>query len=108
MNDRKKPDRAERSGRSPYPSKEEVGGGTERIAKRLARAGVASRRDAEAMVAAGRVSVNGKVLTSPAINVGPGDRIEVDGAPLPAIERTRLFLFHKPAGVVTTSLVAVP
>src|SRR5690606_5058380 len=75
----------------------------ERIAKRLARAGIASRRDAEAMVEAGRVKVNGKVLTSPAFNVQLTDRIEVDDAPIPAIERTRLFLFHKPAGVVTTN-----
>jgi len=75
----------------------------ERIAKRLARAGVASRRDAEDMVAAGRITVNGKVLSSPAFNVTANDRIEIDGNPIPAIERTRLFLFHKPAGVVTTN-----
>jgi 23S rRNA pseudouridine2605 synthase len=93
-----------RSGGHPASSAEgEMGGATERIAKRLARAGVASRRDAEAMIAAGRVSVNGKVLASPAVNVGPRDTIEVDGAALPAIERTRLFLFHKPAGLVTTN-----
>jgi len=77
--------------------------GSERIARRLARAGVASRRDAEEMIAAGRVTLNGKVLDTPAVNVGAGDRIEIDGKPIPAIERTRLFLFHKPAGVVTTS-----
>ncbi|WP_412033177.1 pseudouridine synthase [Nitratireductor aquimarinus] len=77
--------------------------GTERIAKRLARAGVASRRDAEAIIEAGRVSVNGKVLTTPAFNVGDSDRILLDGEPLPAVERTRLFLFHKPGGVVTTN-----
>ena len=75
----------------------------ERIAKRLARAGVASRRDAEAMIAAGRVRVNGRLLQPPAFNVRASDRIEVDGEPLPTIERTRLFLFHKPAGVVTTT-----
>jgi len=75
----------------------------ERIAKRLARAGVASRRDAEAMIAEGRVKVNGKVLSSPAFNVSATDRVEVDNAPLPEVERTRLFLFHKPAGVVTTT-----
>jgi 23S rRNA pseudouridine2605 synthase len=77
--------------------------GSERIARRLARAGVASRRDAEDMIAAGRITLNGKVLDTPAINVGATDRIEIDGKPIPAIERTRLFLFHKPAGVVTTS-----
>jgi 23S rRNA pseudouridine2605 synthase len=76
---------------------------SERIAKRLARAGISSRRDAEALVEAGRVTVNGKVLSSPAFNVGPDDRIAIDGTAIPAIERTRLFLFHKPAGVVTTN-----
>lgn len=88
------------------PAKTETEAGVnsgERIAKRLARAGVASRRDAEAMIAEGRVRVNGKILSSPAFNVSAGDRVEVDGAPLPEVERTRLFLFHKPAGVVTTT-----
>ena len=75
----------------------------ERIAKRLARAGIASRRDAEELIAAGRVRVNGRKLASPAFNVMPEDTIEVDGTAIPAIERTRLFLFHKPAGVVTTN-----
>ena len=75
----------------------------ERIAKRLARAGIASRREAETMIAAGRVSVNGKRLESPAINVLRTDRIEVDGKPLPEKERTRLWLYHKPAGLVTTN-----
>jgi 23S rRNA pseudouridine2605 synthase len=65
--------------------------------------GVASGRDAEEMIAAGRVKVNGKVLTSPAINVSFSDRIEIDDKPIPAIERTRLFLFNKPQGTVTTS-----
>ena len=78
-------------------------GAPERIAKRLARAGVASRRDAELMIAAGRVAVNGKVIDSPALNVGGADRIELDGKPIPEIERTRLFLYHKPAGLVTTT-----
>src|SRR4051794_6114566 len=67
----------------------------ERIAKTIARAGIASRRDAEAMIAQGRVTLNGEVLTSPAINVKSEDRITVDGEPLPARERTRLWLFHK-------------
>jgi 23S rRNA pseudouridine2605 synthase len=91
-------------GRRPAPGGETRSAGEgERIAKRLARVGVASRRDAEAMIEAGRVTVNGRVLTSPAFNVRASDRIEVDGAPIPVMERTRLFLFHKPAGVVTTS-----
>ncbi|MDX8506152.1 pseudouridine synthase [Mesorhizobium captivum] len=75
----------------------------ERIAKRLARAGIASRRDAEELIAAGRIKVNGKVLTSPAFNVMADDVIHLDGTEIPPIERTRLFLFHKPAGVVTTN-----
>ncbi|SFQ14765.1 23S rRNA pseudouridine2605 synthase [Mesorhizobium sp. NFR06] len=75
----------------------------ERIAKRLARAGIASRRDAEELIAAGRVKVNGKVLDSPAFNVSASDVIHLDGTEIPPIERTRLFLFHKPAGVVTTN-----
>ena len=73
-----------------------------RIAKAIARAGLASRRDAEAMIEAGRVKVNGEAITSPALNVGPEDRIVVDGEPLPSRERTRLWLFHKPRGLVTT------
>src|SRR5262247_1447341 len=74
----------------------------ERIAKVIARAGLASRREAEAWIAAGRVFVNGAVITSPALNVSPSDRISVDGTPLRAHERTRLFLYHKPRGLVTT------
>jgi 23S rRNA pseudouridine2605 synthase len=74
----------------------------ERIAKVIARAGLASRREAEAWIAAGRVSVNGAVNTSPALNVGASDRIAVDGAPLPQRERARLFLYHKPRGLVTS------
>jgi len=75
----------------------------ERIAKVIARAGIASRRDAEAMIAEGRVTLNGKVLESPAVNVTAADRITVDGEPLPLRERTRLWLFHKPRGLVTTA-----
>ncbi|PHP66214.1 pseudouridylate synthase [Zhengella mangrovi] len=75
----------------------------ERIAKRLARAGVSSRREAEALIADGRISVNGKVIESPALNVTREDRIAIDGKPIPEIERTRLWLFHKPSGLVTTN-----
>jgi 23S rRNA pseudouridine2605 synthase len=74
----------------------------ERIAKVIARAGLASRREAEEWIAAGRVAVNGAVIHSPALNVGGGDRISIDGKPLPARERTRLFLYHKPRGVLTS------
>ena len=75
----------------------------DRIAKVMARAGVCSRRDAERWIAEGRVAVNGRVQTSPAFNVSDSDKITVDGAPMQARERTRLFLFHKPAGYVTTA-----
>ena len=74
-----------------------------RIAKVMARAGLCSRREAEAWIAAGRVSVNGKPLASPAFNVSDADDVRVDGKPLEARERTRLFLFHKPRGLVTTA-----
>jgi 23S rRNA pseudouridine2605 synthase len=74
----------------------------ERIAKVIARAGLASRREAEEWIAAGRVAVNGTVIGSPALNVTARDRISVDGEPLPARERTRLFLYHKPRGLITT------
>lgn len=75
----------------------------ERIAKRLARAGVASRREAERMIEAGRVRVNGKMLDSPALNVVEADLIEVDGKPLPEAEPARLWRYHKPTGLVTTA-----
>jgi len=84
----------------PDKSQKEIPG--DRIAKVMARAGLASRRDAEVWIAQGRVSVNGKVIASPALNVTPSDRIVVDGTPMPTAERTRLFLYHKPRGLVTT------
>ena len=74
-----------------------------RIAKILARVGVASRRDVERMVAEGRIKVNGKTLDSPAVVVSLSDRIEVDGEEVAGIERTRLWVYHKPAGLVTTN-----
>src|SRR5215472_14117160 len=74
----------------------------ERIAKVLARAGVCSRRDAERWIAARRVSVDGEVLTSPAVTVGSDSEVRVDGKPLPAPERSRLWRYHKPAGLVTS------
>ncbi|MDR3422156.1 MAG: pseudouridine synthase [Xanthobacteraceae bacterium] len=74
----------------------------ERIAKVIARAGLASRREAEAWIAAGRVSVNGAVIRSPALNVTARDRVSVDGVPLPAAERARLLLYHKPRGLLTS------
>ena len=74
----------------------------QRIAKVIARAGLASRREAEAWIAAGRVAVNGKTIASPAIDVTDTDHITVDGGPLPARQRTRLFLYYKPRGLMTT------
>lgn len=91
----------------PAPAKNpdhiEVVGEGERISKIMARAGVASRRDCERMILEGRVTLNGKVLDSPAINCTPSDVIEVDGRQIGSIERTRLWIYYKPAGLVTTN-----
>lgn len=75
----------------------------ERIAKRMARAGVASRRDAERMIEAGRVSVNGKRLDTPAFKVTDRDRVVVDGKELAAAEPARLWRYYKPVGLVTSA-----
>ncbi len=74
----------------------------ERIAKWLARAGVASRRDAERMLAEGRVRLNDATVTHPASFVVPGDIVRVNGAVVDAPDRTRLWRYHKPADLVTT------
>ena len=74
----------------------------ERIAKVLARRGVASRREIERMIEAGRISLNGKTLSSPAQNVVPSDRIIVDGKPVREAEPIRLWRYNKPSGLVTT------
>lgn len=74
----------------------------ERIAKVIARAGLASRREVERWIADGRVTVDGKVLTTPAVVVTSASRITVDGRPLPNAQRSRLFRFHKPRGMLTT------
>ncbi len=79
-----------------------MSGEGERIAKRIARAGVCSRREAERRILAGRVSLNGQALRDPAVNVGPRDLVEVDGALLAAPEPARLWRYHKPAGLLTT------
>ena len=75
----------------------------DRIAKVLARAGVCSRRDAERMIADGRVAVNGRKLATPALNVTPSDHITVDGKPVGEPDPPRLWRYHKPAGLVTTN-----
>ncbi|WCK02583.1 pseudouridine synthase [Agrobacterium tumefaciens] len=83
---------------------EVVGAGKpERISKIMARAGVASRRDVERMIMEGRVSLNGVLLDTPVVNATLSDKIEVDGMPIRGAERTRLWLYHKPAGLVTTN-----
>ncbi len=74
----------------------------ERIAKVLARAGVCSRRDAERLIAEGRVAVDGVKLATPAFKVTPGAKIAVDGKPVKSPERARLWRYHKPKGLVTT------
>ncbi|WMT76674.1 pseudouridine synthase [Bradyrhizobium sp. Ash2021] len=86
--------------RGPRPPKEKKSG--ERIAKVVSRAGLASRRDAEEWITQGRVTVNGRVINSPALDVTANDVITVDGKPLPPRERTRLWMFHKPRGLMTT------
>ena len=77
--------------------------GPERIAKHIARAGICSRREAEARIAAGRVTVNGEMITSPALNVTAADSITVDGKPLPAREPARLWRYYKPRGLVVSA-----
>lgn len=74
----------------------------ERIAKVIARAGICSRREAERYIEQGRIAVNGRVLTSPAVVVTPADVITVDQKPLPEKEKTRVWRYYKPAGLVTS------
>jgi 23S rRNA pseudouridine2605 synthase len=89
---------------APSPSVAEGKSGDEaRIAKVMSRAGLCSRRDAEAWILAGRVAVNGVTIESPALNVGPADQVTVDGYPIDKPEHTRLFMFHKTRGLVTTA-----
>jgi 23S rRNA pseudouridine2605 synthase len=100
-----KPERMRRQapGRSPRPA---VASGTVsdtmRIAKAIARAGLCSRRDAERWIEDGRVKINGQLITSPARDVGPDDRIVVDGQPLREAEPARLWRYYKPRGLMTT------
>jgi len=74
----------------------------ERLAKRIARAGICSRREAELLITDGRVRVNGKKITTPAFNVIESDAVVVEGKLLAQSEPTRLWLYHKPAGLMTT------
>jgi 23S rRNA pseudouridine2605 synthase len=84
--------------RTPEPTSEEP----MRIAKAMARAGLCSRREAERWIGQGRVTVNGKVLSTPAFEVRPEDKVTVDGKPLPVAESARLWRYYKPKGLVTT------
>ena len=87
------------------PGQADASGGVtseDRVAKALARAGVASRREVERLIEAGRVALNGQVLTTPAVKVGPNDVLTVDGKPVSSAEPTRLWRYHKPTGLVTT------
>ena len=103
MTDQDKPKRGKPQAAKPAPDAAEAAADSGRIAKILARAGVASRRDVERMVAEGRIKVNGKILDTPAVVVSLSDRIEVDNEEIGGIERTRLWVYHKPAGLVTTN-----
>jgi 23S rRNA pseudouridine2605 synthase len=76
--------------------------GGDRIAKVIARAGICSRRDAEKMIAEGRVSIDGEKVTAPGTRVATGNVVAIDGKPLAEPEHTRLWRYHKPAGLVTT------
>lgn len=93
--------------RAPKVAAKDAAGGeaveAERVAKVIARAGLCSRRQAESWIVDGRVAVNGTVLKTPATTVRPSDTVTVDGEPLPERERTRLWLYHKPRGLVTTN-----
>jgi 23S rRNA pseudouridine2605 synthase len=86
--------------KSPFPLDDVVQ--SERIAKRMARAGLCSRRDAESWIRAGRVMVNDALLETPAYIVGPEDKIIVDNKPLPNPEATRLWRYYKPRGLVVS------
>ncbi|MCC5988823.1 MAG: rRNA pseudouridine synthase [Pararhodobacter sp.] len=97
----KKP--AQKPGDSPATATADAAPAGERIAKVLARAGIASRRQAEEMILAGRVEVNGKRIDSPALNVTSAERVLVDGRPLAEPDPPRLWLYHKPTGLVTTA-----
>ena len=74
----------------------------DRIARRIARAGLCSRREAERLIAAGRVALAGETVSDPAIRVDKASAVTVDGAPLPAAAPTRLWRYHKPAGLITS------
>ncbi|MGH6660742.1 MAG: pseudouridine synthase [Rhodospirillales bacterium] len=96
---RPRPDKARLDKRRSHDTRPDKG---ERIAKRLARAGLCSRRDAERWIAAGRVAVDGKTLATPAVVVTNANAITVDGRPLPEKPAMKLWRYHKPKGLVTS------
>ena len=97
------PSRPQGSGQASRTSRgDRTAAPAERVARALARAGVSSRREAERLIEAGRVALNGEVLTSPAINVGPEDILTLDGEVVADREPPRLWRYHKPAGLLTT------
>ncbi|GEO82815.1 pseudouridine synthase [Pararhodospirillum oryzae] len=104
MTESRGPGRPSRSPRAAArPAAPETNPAGERIAKVIARAGVCSRREAESLIAEGRVVLNGRPVSTPATLVGASDTVQVDGKPLPARQPTRLWRYHKPAGIVTTN-----
>ncbi len=97
-----KPQSPKKPERDAAPTAQTKPGEPMRIAKAMARAGLCSRREAERWIADGRVSVNGKLLKTPAFEVSSSDKVIVDGRPLPTAEPARLWRYHKPKGLVTT------
>ena len=81
---------------------------TERIAKAMARAGIASRREVERLIGLGKVAVNGRILATPAVLVTRDDKITVDGKPIGAAQATRVWRYHKPAGPVSYTHLTLP
>ncbi len=102
MTERRETDRKRKQLTVAQPEEQDWSQG-ERIAKWLAAAGVCSRREAERMIDEGRVSVNGEVLTTPAVKVTGRDKVAVDGERVGGPEKSRLFRYHKPKGLVTTN-----
>jgi 23S rRNA pseudouridine2605 synthase len=84
------------------PDGERIAPEGDRIAKVIARAGICSRRDAEKLIAEGRVKLNGAPVLTPALNVTANDLVAVDDKPLAQPEAARMWRYHKPAGLVTT------
>jgi 23S rRNA pseudouridine2605 synthase len=89
-------------GKDAKPGKSDAPVRSERIAKAMARAGIASRREVERLIGLGKVAVNGRILDTPATLVTRDDVITVDGKPIGAAQATRVWRYHKPAGLLTS------